>query len=130
MNARRTAALAVTAATLSSLSLLAPAANASGGDDSEIRRTGSCASGVWKLKAKPDDGRLEVEFEIDTNRTGQTWSVRISDNGQRVFAGQRTTAGRSGSFSVELKTANRAGTDVIRARATRGDTTCRGTVRY
>jgi hypothetical protein len=128
MNLRRTAALAVTAATLSSLTALAPAAHA-GGDD-EIRRTGSCATGVWKLKAKPDDGRLEVEFEIDTNRRGQTWSVRISDNGQRVFAGQRTTAGRSGSFSVELKTANRAGTDVIRARATRGDTTCRGTVSY
>jgi hypothetical protein len=128
MNLRRTAALAVTAATLTSLTALAPAAHASG--DNEIRRTGSCATGVWKLKAKPDDGRLEVEFEIDTNRRGQTWSVRISDNGQRVFAGQRTTAGRSGSFSVELKTANRAGTDVIRARATRGDTTCRGTVSY
>ena len=129
MNLRRTAALAATAATLTSLSLAVPAAHA-GGDDDEVQRSGSCATGVWKLKAKPDDGRLEVEFEIDTNRRGQAWQVRVSDNGTRVFSGERTTAGRSGSFSVEFKTANRAGTDVIRARATRGDTTCVGVVRY
>ena len=129
MNVRRTAALAATAATLTSLTLVAPAAHA-GDDDNEVSRSGSCATGVWKLKAKPDDGRLEVEFEIDTNRRGQTWQVRVSDNGTRVFSGQRTTGGRSGSFSAEFKTANRAGTDVIRARATRGDTTCVGVVRY
>jgi hypothetical protein len=129
MNLRRTAAIAATAATLTSLTLVAPAAHA-GDDDNEVNRSGSCASGVWKLKVKQDDGGLEVEFEVDTNRRGQTWQVRVSDNGTRVFSGQRTTQGRSGSFSVERKTANRAGTDVIRARAKRGDTTCVGVIRY
>jgi hypothetical protein len=128
MNVRRTAALAVTAAALTSFSLLTPAAQASGGDDGEVRKSGSCATGVWKLKAKPDDGRLEVEFEVDTNRRGQTWSVRVSDNGTRVYRGEHTTAGRSGSFSLEFKAPNRAGTDTIRATATRGSTTCSGTV--
>lgn len=128
MNLRRTAALAATAATLSSVTLLAPAATADGGVE-PIRNGGPCAGGVWKLKAKPDDGRLEVEFEIDTNQNGQVWAVRISDNGTRVFAGSRTTQGRSGSFDVEIRTANRAGTDTIRASATRGGTTCSGSLR-
>jgi len=127
MNVRRTAALAASAAALSSFTLLAPAAHASGGVD-PVRAGGPCATGVWKLKAKPDDGRLEVEFEIDTNRSGQTWAVRVKDNGNSVFSGQRTTGGRSGSFSVEFRTANRSGTDHIRATATRGGTTCSGSV--
>lgn len=127
MNLRRTAILAASAATLSSVALVGPAAHA-GDDDVRVQRSGACATGVWKLKAKPDDGRLEVEFEIDTNRSGQVWSVRVKDNGTKVFSGQRTTGGRSGSFSVEFKTANRAGVDTIKAKATRGSTTCSGTV--
>lgn len=129
MIARRTAALTASVVALTGISLVGPAAHA-GVDDDLVSSSGPCASGDWKLKAKPDNGRLEVEFEIDTNQRGQTWAVRISDNGQRIFKGTRMTAGRSGSFSVEIKTANRAGTDVIRARATRGDTVCRGRVSY
>jgi len=127
MNIRRTAVLAGTAAALTSFAVLPPAALASGNDD-VIQRGGPCAGGDWKLKAKHDDGRLEVEFEIDTNQNGQVWHVRISDNGNRVFAGNRTTHGRSGSFSVEIRPGNRAGTDTIKARATRGGITCGGNV--
>ena len=127
MNVRRTAILATSAATLSTVALLPATAHASGSDE-RVQRSGACATGVWKLKAKPDDGRLEVEFEIDTNRSGQTWRVRIKDNGSTVFNANRTTGGRSGSFSVELKTANRAGTDTIKATATRNGTSCSGTV--
>ncbi len=129
MIARRTAALTASVVALTGVSLVGPAAHA-GGDDNRVTRSGPCASGVWKLKAKPDDGRLEVEFEIDTNRRGQKWRVRISDNGQRVFKGTRVTRGRSGSFSVERKIADRSGADVIRARAQRGDTVCRGRLAY
>lgn len=127
MNVRRTAILAASAATLSTVALLPATAHASG-SDLRVQKSGACASGVWKLKAKPDDGRLEIEFEIDTNRSGQTWNVKIKDNGASVFSGNRTTGGRSGSFSVETKTANRAGTDTIKATATRNGTTCSGTV--
>jgi hypothetical protein len=41
-----------------------------------------------------------------------------------------TTQAPSGSFTVHARPANRAGTDVIRARATRGDRVCSGTVRF
>jgi hypothetical protein len=95
-----------------------------------VRASGACTShGSWKLKAKPDDGRIEIEFEVDVNRVGQTWHVRITDNGHLVTSRNRTTLAPSGSFTVERHTANRAGTDVIRAHATRGQTTCGGSVR-
>ena len=101
------------------------------GNDADVRSAGTCdGSSRAKIKVKPDDGRLEVEFEVDSNRNGQTWSVRITDNGVQVFAGNRTTQPPSGSFEVERRIANRAGTDTIRARATNARTgeSCTGTL--
>ena len=87
-------------------------------DDGRIIRTGSCSgSADWKLKAKHDDARIEVEYEVDSNRSGQVWRVRVRDNGVRVIATRAATGGRSGSFSVERKVANRAGSDSFVARA-------------
>ena len=76
----------------------APSIAAKGAD---VVNTGSCSmSSDWKLKVKPDDGRLEVEFEVDQNRNGQTWNVMLKHNGNAFFSGQRTTKAPSGSFSV------------------------------
>lgn len=101
---------------------------ASGGHDA-VRDSGSCSGSThWKLKAKPDSGQLEVEFEVDSNRAGQSWHVRLKDNGSRFFSGTRQTAGASGSFSVGTRTTDGAGQDVIKARATHGSEVCRGTV--
>ena len=87
-------------------------AAAQGGGGGDVRATGSCSAGsVWHVKAKPDDGRIQLELEIDTHRAGQTWTVAITDNATRIFTGNRATTAPSGSFSVELRTANRAGTD-------------------
>jgi hypothetical protein len=94
----------------------APLAHASGGD--AIIRTGSCSgSADWKLKAKHDNGRIDTEWEVDSNRSGQTWRVRIRDHGVLVVATRATTGGPSGSFTVERRIANRAGTDSLVARA-------------
>jgi len=102
------------------------AATTKGGGDA-VRTSGGCSgSAVWKLKAKHDNGAIEVEYEVDSNVTGPVWTVRLKDNGERFFAGKRTTAGASGSFTVQDRTANRAGDDVIRARAVYGDQICRG----
>jgi DUF4097 and DUF4098 domain-containing protein YvlB len=119
----------VAATALAGTIALATPASAHGGDDGVIKR-GSCSNaGTWKLKAKHDNGRIEVEFEVDTNRAGKTFAVRLSDNRVAFFRGHRTTQPPSGSFEVERRTANRAGTDVIRGRAVRGDNVCAGKVR-
>lgn len=121
---------AVGALALASLAVAVPGASA-GGPDGRVEAQGSCSgSSDWKLTAKPDDGRIEVEYEVDSNVTGQTWQVRISDQGAVVFAGSAVTRGPSGSFSVERKVPDRAGTDRFLAQARNAATgeTCSGRV--
>jgi hypothetical protein len=90
-----------------------------GGDTKAKRVTGTCTGGATaKLKAKPDDGRLETEFEVDQNRNGVTWKVTIRRNGVRAVSTQATTRAPSGSFSVERRLTNGPGADRISARAT------------
>src|SRR3954469_18176671 len=113
---------AATALVLGSGLAVATPALARGGD--AVRAHGQCSgNATWKLKAGLDDGRVDVEFEADSNINGQTWSVRLRDNGERFFRGTRTTQAPSGSFTVERRTANRAGSNVITARAVHGTQT-------
>jgi hypothetical protein len=96
----------------------------------DVIRRGDCSGNSdWKLKLSPEDGRIEVEFEVDSNVAGQTWSVRILQNGDRIFRGTRETRGPSGSFEVRRLADDTAGTDSFRARATNAATgeTCVGT---
>ena len=126
MNVRRTAVLS--ALPLALVLAGASPALASGGGGGGVRASGPCSTGTWNLKAKVDDGRLAVEAEVDTNRVGQHWAWRLSDNGTQFASGTSTTTAPSGSFEVRRTTANRAGADTVRLVATRGSTTCRGVV--
>lgn len=113
----RTFAALGLAALVATVALAAAAPAHAGGDDDVIRR-GSCSGATdWKLKLDHDDGRIEVEFEVDQNRSGERWRVVLRRDGNRVFKGVRTTHGRSGSFEVERKIRNPAGPDRIKARA-------------
>ena len=97
-----------------------------------VRAAGSCSGpSQWKLSAKADDGRLEVEAEVDTPANGRAWTWQLTDKGAKVASGKAVTHAPSGSFSIERHIANRAGTDVItfKARAVRTGETCHGTVR-
>ena len=112
------------------LSILALPASAGG---REVTRSGNCsARSDWKLKAKADNGGLEVEFEVDQNVVGDTWAVRILQDGERIFAGRRTTQAPSGSFEVRRLTSNNAGTDNFVGRAQNLSTgeVCRGTLNF
>lgn len=52
------------------------------------------------LKAKRDDGRIEVELGVDSNRAGQTWATRVTDNGVVVHSRQAPKQGRALSVWV------------------------------
>jgi hypothetical protein len=105
-----------------------PAYARHGGDG--VRSSGACTSHArFELKAKHDDGRIELEYEVDSNRVGQVWAVRITDNGAVVVSRHARTAGRSGSFTVHKTIANRRGVDRIHAHATFRSRTCGGSVR-
>lgn len=100
---------------------------ASGGDDAEVRTGGQCTgSARWELKVKEDDGGVEVEFEVDSNVTGQDWTYELTGPGGLLSSGTRTTTGPSGSFSVEVKAAGSV-TDTFTGTAAFGGQTCDST---
>ncbi len=106
-------------------------ASADGDDDDRVIRTGGCSgSADWKLKVKTDDGRLEVEGEVDSNVAGQQWRWTIRHNGSVSDRGTATTTARSGSFEVERRIVDLAGTDAVVFRAVRDGQVCRGVVNY
>lgn len=119
---------AIAAITLASTAVAISPAQAS---DTAKVRTGQCSGATgWQVKAKPDDGRIEFEGEIDSNQNGQLWTWRIVHNGEVSARGSSTTKAPSGSFSVERRLVNLAGADTMSFRATNPDTNevCRGSV--
>jgi hypothetical protein len=100
--------------------------------DGRVTVRGDCSARTdWKLKAKPDDGALQVEFEVDSNRIGQRWTWSIRHDGTVVASGRRTTLRPSGSFSVERTVRDAPGTHRISATARnlRTGETCRASLR-
>ena len=86
-------------------------------NDADIIKRGDCSGRTdWKLKLSPENGRIEVEFEVDSSRVGRTWSVRLRQNGERFFIGNRTT-GADGEIEVRFVRNNTAGPDTFKARA-------------
>jgi hypothetical protein len=119
---RRLIILISSLAVVAALPAVAPAKS-----DPGVIKTGRCSNGAsWKLKAKHDDGLIEVEFEVDQNISGRRWNVVFTRDGAVVFRGARITRQPSGSFEVNRRIRNPAGSDriVASARAARGGT-CR-----
>jgi hypothetical protein len=108
-------------------------AGAATAKDGDVIRTGSCSGrSDWKLKLSPEDGRIEVEFEVDQNRVGRTWNVKLKRDGSVFWRGQRTTRAPSGSFEVRRVISDRAGRDTIIARAKNPNSgeVCRGSATF
>jgi len=109
--------IALTGSILSALVLLAltPSALAKDGD---VVKSGTCtATSTWKLKLGREDGAIQVEFEVDQNQVGDSWRVRILDNGVLAFKKTFVTAAPSGSFEARTVIPNGAGPDAVKARA-------------
>jgi hypothetical protein len=98
-------------------------------NEDDVIRRGSCGGrSDWKLKLSPENGRIEVEFEVDQNKVGRRWRVVLKRDGNRFFRGVRKTTARSGSFELRRVVNNGPGPDrvVARARALRGGERCKG----
>lgn len=115
--------MALAAATALLSVAAAPAAVSKDGD---ILRRGACTgASTSKIKLSEEDGRIEVEFEVDQNRNGVRWNVVIRQNGRSVAGLVRVTRGPSGSFEARIVRPNRVGIDAFVATATRAGETCR-----
>ena len=93
-----------------------PSAMAQGGG---VKTTGPCSvSAKWSLKLSPEDGgKLQTQFEVDDAKAGSTWSIKITDNGTRIFSGSRT-ANSLGEAKVSVTSPDQAGQDAVKATAT------------
>ena len=95
------------------------AAGPSFGKDGDKLVRGTCTkASTSKLKLSEEDGRIEVEFEVDQNRNGVRWSVVLRRPSAVVVRTTRVTRAPSGSFELRRVVANRAGVDRLTARAT------------
>lgn len=104
-------------AALATALVLVPATSAKDGD---VLVRGTCTGATTsKLKLSEEDGRIEVEFEVDQNRNGVRWTVTLRRPTALLVRTTRVTRGPSGSFELRRVVGNRAGSDRIIARATR-----------
>jgi hypothetical protein len=88
--------------------------------DGDVLVRGTCTGATTsKLKLSEEDGRIEVEFEVDQNRNGVRWTVTLRRPTTVLERTTRVTRGPSGSFELRRVVGNRAGPDRIIARATR-----------
>lgn len=96
------------------VSLAAPSVEAKDGD---VRRRVSCSrSATIDLKASPENGRIEVEAEVDEARPGHRWRVVLKKNGGVFFRGVRTV-NLAGNIEVRRLTNNGPGAERIVANA-------------
>lgn len=107
--------------------MLAPAAVADGND---VERHGSCSGASrWELDLDREHRRIEVDFEVDQGVVGDRWRVKLVHDGNVFFRDVRMTHGDDGSFDVERRTDDAAGTDRFIGKAVNESTgeVCRGT---
>ena len=122
--------IAVIAAAVTALGIGATAAQAASAKDGDVRVAGRCSgASSSKLKLSRENGRIEVEFEVDQNRNGVRWAVVLHQNGAVVSRLTRTTRAPSGSFEARVLAPNRAGVDTFVATATRRGETCRASAK-
>jgi hypothetical protein len=93
--------------------------------DGDVLARGACTGrSTAKLKLSPENGRIEIEFEVDQNRTGVPWKVVLTRNGSTAARLTRVTRAPSGSFTAQRVLGDAAGADVVRATASRNGERC------
>ena len=100
--------------------------------DGDVLVRGTCTTSTTsKLKLSEEDGRIEVEFEVDQNRNGVRWSVLLRRPTTVLVRTTRVTRAPSGSFELRRVVADLAGRDRITARATSpSGEVCRATAAF
>lgn len=61
-----------------------------GGDDEQSAR-GTCGSATYEMSVEPEDGGLEVTFELQSTAPGETWQIVVEQDGTAVLTGERQT---------------------------------------
>jgi len=97
--------------------------SSSKGKKAKVRAKARAGSCTIRSRARfqvnpPKNGRIQVEFEVESRVSGQVWNVLLTDNGHSFFTGKATTKAPSGELQVRSFAKDRARTDAIWASAT------------
>jgi hypothetical protein len=88
--------------------------------DGDVLVAGTCTGeSTSKIKLSEENGRIEVEFEVDQNQNGVRWTIVLTQNRRQIARMTRVTRGPSGSFEARVLAPNKVGVDRFRARAAR-----------
>lgn len=97
--------------------------------DGETQTRGSCESAFYQLEVEPEDGGLELAFELTSTGPGESWDVVIEQNGEVLFEVQRSTD-EDGEIDVDVPVRS-GGDDEFTATATSPDgQTCTASLRH
>ncbi|MEO9325341.1 hypothetical protein ABFT23_17750 [Nocardioides sp. C4-1] len=61
------------------------------GDDAETTERGTCAGTAYTLTVEPEDGGLELDYELQSAGPGEVWQVLVTQGDTVVLEGERTT---------------------------------------
>lgn len=106
---RTTAALAVAALAAAPIAVAAPAH--ADGKDRDFRVAGAEVD----FSVERDDGRFEVEVDIDDAKPGSKWRVTLKHDGKRYHK-KVHRADREGDIEIEKNRRNTAGADVFKVK--------------
>jgi hypothetical protein len=98
-----------------------------GDDDNRVRTTATCSGGLHaELKLKADDGRIEVEAEIEHLPSTRPWSIVLIADRTVAWRGTIRPTGRT--IKLERRLPDLPGADQIGLRAAGpGGLACRAT---
>jgi hypothetical protein len=114
MNIRKTtAAVGVTALLAAPLSLFG--STPAHADGPEREREFRLAGAEVDFSVEKDDGRFEVEVDIDEARRGSKWRVVLRNDG-KVFHNKVHRADGDGEVEIDKKRRNTAGKDVFKVK--------------
>lgn len=84
----------------------------------DTEKRGSCSKGdaIYDFEVDKDDGRYEVNFEVDSNVDGERWRVRLYHEGNRFYSSVNTTD-NEGEADVEANRPNTRGKDHFKVTA-------------
>jgi hypothetical protein len=88
-----------------------------------VTETKMCGSIATKLKVSGEDAGAQIEYELDQNVNGKTWSLTLKQNGKTAGSATRKTKAPSGSLHWRLTTGG-ASTGTFSVTAKNGSKTC------
>ncbi len=112
-------ALAIPAAAIAAHGGGGPGPGRSGGPTTEVRAGATCGKGASaRLRLRQHDGRIEVEFDVQNDRTSAVWQLVVVQEGRVVWRGRAPNPAPGGSLSAHHTISSLTGADRITTRAT------------